>query len=99
MITTDAESKIKGVSLSKVELVVSGSGDMSLKVRANLVSDTGAIYGAVERVGGWSENVIESIEDLAQSLESFLLSATFDVGEHEDGKSANRKSPKGILGS
>lgn len=99
MKVTDAPSRIGGISLSKVELISGGAGDISLKVRANLISTNGDIHGISERVGGWSEKVTQATSDFIGALESFLLAAHFDIGEEEDGKSAERSTPKGILGS
>ena len=94
---TEATCRIEGVALSKIELIVGGAGDMSMKVRANLVDQDGEIHGTTERVGGWSEAVLESIGELAGSLESHLLAAHFDVSEESDGRSAERETPAGIL--
>lgn len=96
---TDAACHIVGVSLSKVELVVGGAGDMSLKVRANLVDNNGGIHGTTERVGGWSEAVIGSLREFVDSLEHHLLAAHFEVNEGDDGygRSAERATPAGIL--
>lgn len=99
MKTTDAPSRIGGVSVSKVELVSGGAGDMSLKVRANLISGNGDIHGISERVGGWSAKVTQATNDFVEALEAFLLAVHFDTGEEEDGKSAERSTPKGILGA
>jgi len=98
MKTTDAPSHIEGVALSKVELVIGGAGDMSMKVKANLVSRKGDIHGTTERVGGWTEPVLDAIRNLNEALEAHLLAANFDVGEDDD-RSAERDTPKGILGT
>ena len=95
---TEAQCHIVGVSLSKVELIVGGAGDMSLKVRANLVDSDGEIHGTTERVGGWSEAVIENLREFVGSLEHHLLAAHFEVNEDNDGyRSAERATPAGIL--
>ena len=98
MRTTDAPPRMKGGSVSRVEYGVGGAGDQSLKVRANFVTEKGDIHGTTERVGGWSPNVIAAAENFVEALESFLLAAHFDVGE-EDDRSAERNTPKGILGA
>lgn len=88
MKTTDAPSKINGISLSSIEVVIGSAGDMSLKVQARLVSKTGETYGVTERVGGWSSPVIEAVGELARTLENHLLSTSFDVGEEDDNRAA-----------
>jgi len=99
MKVTDAPSRIGGISLSKVELISGGAGDMSLKVRANLISNNGDVHGISERVGGWSEKVTQATNDFIEALEAYLLAVHFETGEEEDGRSAERNIPKGILGS
>lgn len=94
---TEAPCHIRGVSLSKVELVVGGAGDMSLKVRANLVDANGGIHGSTERVGGWSDSVTEALREFSLALEEHLLAAHFEVEEGSYGGSAERETPTGIL--
>lgn len=96
---TDAPCHIQGVALSRVELVVGGAGDMSLKVKANLVDSGGGIHGATERVGGWSNYVIDALREFVDALEGHLMAAHFEVGEEEGfhGGSAELNSPAGIL--
>lgn len=98
MKTTDAPCRIEGVALTRVELVLGGAGDMSMKVKANLVSKEGDVHSNCERVGGWSPKVIQTLSDFANALESHLLAVHFDVGE-EDDRSAESDAPTGILGS
>ena len=92
-----APCRIDGVSVSKVELVVGGAGDMSMKVWANLVDSGGGIHGTTERVGGWSENVLSTLQEFVSSLESHVLAAHFETEEENDGGSAERNTPAGIL--
>lgn len=94
---TQAPCHIEGISVSKVELVVGGAGDMSMKVWANLVDSGGGIHGTTERVGGWSENVLSTIQDFMGALEEHVLAAHFEVEEGYDGGSAERETPTGIL--
>lgn len=99
MRTTDAPSKMEGIALSKIDIVAGGAGDFSLKVRANLVSNNGEIHGTTERVGGWSGSVLRATHEFIDALERHLMSIHFEIGEEEDGKSAERDTPKGILGT
>lgn len=95
MKTTNSPPRMTGVSLSQVELTVGGAGDMSMKAKANLVSDDGAIHGMTERVGGWSDNVTEAVRGLIDALEEHLLAAHFELSEGEE--YGNEHTPKGIL--
>lgn len=95
---TDAPCRIEGLSLTRVEIVFGGAGDMSMKVKANLVSRDGDIHSSTEKVGNWSSNVLEAANEFANALEAHLLSRHFDVGE-EDDRAAESDIPTGILGS
>ena len=97
MITTNAKSKIDGAQLSHIELVISSSGDISMRVKANLVSSHGEIFGVTERVGGWSENVIKAVGQLTDSLEMFIISKTFGVEEENHGSIDDSSRPEGII--
>lgn len=96
MKVTDAPSHISGVSLSKVELLVGGAGDMSMTVAANLISNKGDVHGNTKRVGGWSPEVMKAVAELTKVLESHLLAVNFDVGEQDD-RAAEHITPTGIL--
>lgn len=95
---TDAPCRIEGLALTRVEIVFGGAGDMSMKVRANLVSKDGDVHSNTEKVGNWSPNVLEVTSDFANALEAHLLARHFDVGENDD-RAAESDTPAGILGS
>lgn len=97
MRSTKAPCHVSGVALSKVELIIGGAGDMSLKVKANLVDRAGSIHATTERVGGWSENVVSVLREFVGALEGHLVAAHFDEEEGNYGGSAERETPAGIL--